>query len=80
MKKLFHDYIIVEQKKEEKVGAIYIPTNEQEKSLIGTVLEIGKDIDDEDLKVGDVVYFDALNATPFEGNFIIQYQDIIGIK
>ena len=80
MSKLLHDYVYIEHVTEEKTkSGLYIPTNEVDKQLKGRVLMVGKDIDDENIKVGTVVYFDKLNASPFLDNYLIEYSDIIAV-
>lgn len=82
--KLLHDYVIITLKTEEKTkSGLYIPTSQQEKQLKGVVKMIGKDVDDEDLKVGSTVIFDRLNSSPSpegdENDMMCQYDDVIMI-
>lgn len=84
--KLLHDYVIITLKTEEKTksGLLYVPTSQQEKQLKGVVKMIGKDIEDEDLKIGSTVIFDRLNSSPSpegdEQDVMCQYDDIIIIE
>lgn len=85
LNKLFHDYVIVKVSTEEKTSSgLYIPIETQEtKQLKGEIIYIGKDVDDEDLKIGSIVLFDKLNSSPSPTNekdeLICQYDDIIAL-
>lgn len=57
------DRIVVEKAEEEKktAGGIIIPDSHSEKPSVGTILSIGKDV--QELKVGDKVYFGKYAGT-----------------
>ena len=82
---LLHDYLIIKPLVEEVTkGGIILAAQAQEKQMKGEVVLVGKDIDDEDIKVGAVVLFDKLNSTDApkelgEENRLCQYEDILAI-
>ena len=85
MKILLHDYLIVKPLVEEVTkSGIILATQVQEKQMKGEVILVGKDIEDEDIKVGTIVLFDKMNSTTApkelgEENKLYQYEDILAI-
>ena len=80
-----HDYLIVKPLVEEVTkSGIILATQVQEKQMKGEVILVGKDIEDEDIKVGTIVLFDKMNSTTApkelgEENKLCQYEDILAI-
>ncbi len=83
--KLLHDYLVIQPVVEEVTkSGIILATQVQDKQMKGKVLNIGKDIDDDDLKIGSVVLFDKMNSTDApkelgEENKLCQYEDLLAI-
>jgi chaperonin GroES len=79
IKPLF-DNVIVEPKKEEeksKTGIVLSTTNE-EQTLTGKVLAVGKDVEN-DIKVGDFVVYAPFSGKEIGGKLIIGSHDLMGI-
>lgn len=81
---LLHNYILVTPITEEKTkSGILLTIDAQEKQLYGIVKNIGKEVEDEDLKIGSKIIFDKLNSTSITIEdveyTIIEYDDIIAI-
>jgi chaperonin GroES len=73
------DNIIVKPKKEEETSAtgIVLSTNNDEQTLTGEVLAVGKDAND--IKVGDFVVYAPFSGKEIGGKLIIGSHDIMGI-
>jgi|TARA_R110000822_G_scaffold78416_3_gene187852 co-chaperonin GroES (HSP10) len=69
----------------EKIGNIYVPKSEGQYAppYSGTILSVGGDIEDEDIKVGSRILFHDLAGTEFKYNsetiFSIRENDVTAI-
>lgn len=85
MIKLFHDYIVIKPLVEETTkSGIILATQVTDKQMKGEIILVGKDIDDEDLKEGNIVLFDKMNSTNApkelgEENRLCQYEDVLAV-
>jgi chaperonin GroES len=92
MIKPLYDKIVVKEieKKEEKLGSLYIPDSAKEKSSEGEVIAVGEGLRFEDkilplkVKVGDIVIYDAYSVTPIKIDgieyLVLKEQNILGVK
>lgn len=82
---LLHDYLVIKPLVEEVTkGGIILAAQVQDKQMKGEVVLVGKDVDDEDIKVGTIVLFDKMNSTAApkelgEDNKLCQYEDLLAI-
>lgn len=82
---LLHDYLVIQPLVEEVTkSGIILASQVQDKQMKGKVLNIGKDIEDDDLKIGSIVLFDKMNSTNApkelgEDNKLCQYEDLLAI-
>lgn len=82
---LLKDYIVVKPLIEEKTsGGIILASAVTDKQMKGEIVLKGKDVEDEDIKVGAIVLFDKMNSTPApepfgEGLKLCQEEDILAI-
>lgn len=60
MIKALRDRVIVKRfKEEDKIGSLYIPENAQIKPQVGEVVSVGEGHFREDLKPGDMIFFEG---------------------
>lgn len=79
---LLHEYLAVRPILEEKTeSGLFIPVEAQEKTLLGEIVYVGKDVEDEDIYPGVTVLYDKLNSSPFVDDlYLCEYSDLLAIK
>lgn len=69
--------VILQDTTEKQIGSIIIPDSAIRKINIGTVIEIGNEV--EEVQKGDKVVFKKNAGTENDGHLIIREEDILGI-
>lgn len=76
---------LIKDKYPEKIGSIYIPSNNDDKSppYTGVVKYIGSGVDDDDIRIGIRIAFQDLAGDEFTINgetlLMIRYRNVTGI-